>query len=488
MPVVALLGMLVAATMLPPLAFSVFLLDRTNRTQQDVVATLAEATAGAAIETVDRQVQGMVTTLRGLSTVNSLNEGNLEAYYDAARTALAGTDTFLIVVDKAMRQLLNTRQPYGEQFGSVSDAGPINLALETGAVVVSDGFFGKVAEKWVFNVVLPWKQRGAEPMALILTQNVEALAPALAMENLRGGWNAVIVDKKGIVLSSTLMSSDVGKPFFLDKPAGPDRQTHAMIDFNNRHYELITKESKVTGWRVQLWAEQGIIQRPMFRTFRLLLLGGVGMIAVAAFVAWVLGRQIAKSVQRLAADAHKLGAGEDVIATTYPVRELNAVSSALADAATERRASEAEIRLLMREVAHRAKNQLTVVSSLAKQSARNADVADFSESFQHRIAGLARSADLLIASSVAGVELRRAIACRSNVQPAKNQLETSGPEFRLSLQAAQTLGLALHEMATNAAKYGALSTPHGSISVTWSIEADDLVIVWRAPDSVPAAA
>lgn len=482
LPVVALLGMLVAATMLPPLAFSVFLLDRTNRTQQDVVATLAEATAGAAIETVDRQVQGMVTTLRGLSTVNSLNEGNLEAYYDAARTALAGTDTFLIVVDKAMRQLLNTRQPYGEQFGSVSDAGPINLALETGAVVVSDGFFGKVAEKWVFNVVLPWKQRGAEPMALILTQNVEALAPALAMENLRGGWNAVIVDKKGIVLSSTLMSSDVGKPFFLDKPAGPDRQTHAMIDFNNRHYELITKESKVTGWRVQLWAEQGIIQRPMFRTFRLLLLGGVGMIAVAAFVAWVLGRQIAKSVQRLAADAHKLGAGEDVIATTYPVRELNAVSSALADAATERRASEAEIRLLMREVAHRAKNQLTVVSSLAKQSARNAkDVADFSESFQHRIMGLARSTDLLIAGSVAGVELGALL--RVQIEPFKpaeeSKLETSGPEFRLSLQAAQTLGLALHEMATNAAKYGALSTPHGSISVTWSIEADDLVIVWR---------
>jgi two-component sensor histidine kinase len=193
-------------------------------------------------------------------------------------------------------------------------------------------------------------------------------------------------------------------------------------------------------------------------------------------------------VQRLAADAHKLGAGEDVIATTYPVRELNAVSSALADAATERRASEAEIRLLMREVAHRAKNQLTVVSSLAKQSARNADVADFSESFQHRIMGLARSADLLIASSVAGVELRRAIACRSNRSAGEESAETSGPEFRLSLQAAQTLGLALHEMATNAAKYGALSTPHGSISVTWSIEADDLVIVWRAPDSVPAAA
>ncbi|MGE3366883.1 MAG: sensor histidine kinase [Rhizobiaceae bacterium] len=482
MPVVALLGLLIAATMLPPLAFSLFLLDRTNRTQQDVVATLAEATAGAAIETVDRQVQGMVTTLRGLSTVNALNEGNLPAYYEAARTALAGTDTFLIVVDKSMRQLLNTRRPYGEALGQASDPGPINLAIDTGAVVVSDGFLGRVAEKWVFNVVLPWKQRGEEPMALMLTQNAEALAPALAMENLRGGWNAAIVDKKGVVLSSTLMSSDVGKPFFLDKPAGPDRQTRATVDFNSRHYELITKESKVTGWRVQLWAERDVIQRPMARTFRLLLLGGVGMLAAAGFAAWLLGRQITKSVRRLAAEAHQFGAGDDVVATTYPVRELNTVSSALADAAAERKASENEIRLLMREVAHRAKNQLTVVSSLAKQSARSArDVADFSESFQQRIMGLARSTDLLIAGSVAGVELGALL--RVQIEPFKpaeaSKLEINGPEFRLSLQAAQTLGLALHEMATNAAKYGALSTPHGSISATWSVEGENLVIVWR---------
>ena len=188
------------------------------------------------------------------------------------------------------------------------------------------------------------------------------------------------------------------------------------------------------------------------------------MIAVGGFAAWLLGRQITKSVRKLSADAHRLGAGEDVIATTYPVRELNTVSSALADASTERRASENEIRLLMREVAHRSKNQLTVVSSLAKQSARNArDVAEFSESFQQRIMGLARSTDLLIAGSVAGVELGELLRVQIEpFRPARHQnWKSSGPAFRLSLQAAQTLGLALHEMATNAAKYGALSGAAG---------------------------
>ena len=329
---------------------------------------------------------------------------------------------------------------------------------------------------------MPWKQRGQDPLLLILTQNAETLASALSMQNLRGGWNAVIVDKNGIVLASTLMSSDVGKPFALDAPSGEERPTRSVVDRDNKSYELISKKSQLSGWSVILWADHDVIQRPMTRTFRILLLGGAAMIAIGGFAAWLLGHQITKSVRKLATDAHRLGAGEDVVETAFPVRELSTVSAALADASTERRASENEIRLLMREVAHRAKNQLTVVASLAKQSARGArSIPDFSESFQQRIMGLARSTDLLIAGGVAGVELGELI--KVQIEPFRpgeaTRLEIKGPKFRLSLQAAQTLGLALHEMATNAAKYGALSTPQGTLSVTWSVDLEDLSIVWR---------
>ena len=150
MPVVVLLGLLITATMLPPLAFSVFLLDRTNRAQQDVIAQLSEATAGAAVETIDRQLEGMVTTLRGFSTSNSLSQGNLPEIYQAARTALAGTDTFLIVADKDLNQLLNTRSPYGERLGKVSDTGQARLSLDSGATIISDGFLGRIAQNLGF--------------------------------------------------------------------------------------------------------------------------------------------------------------------------------------------------------------------------------------------------------------------------------------------------------------------------------------------------
>jgi len=481
MPVVALLGLLIAAAMLPPLALSGFLLQRTNSAQEEVVATLAEATAGAAIETVDRQLQGMVSTLRGLSTANSLSSGSLEDFYDGARSALAGTDIYLIVLDKDMNQLLNTRVPFGQFLPKTADPLSAQLALESGAVVISDGFLGKTSQKWVFNTILPWTQPGKDPVLLILSQNAESLTDALAMENLRGGWNAVILDRKGMVLSSTLMSSDVGKPFFLGQliPGGSIR---SIVDYEGHGYDVITKQSDFSHWRVALWARHETIQRPMLRTLRLLLLGAGAMIAVGGFATWFLGRQITKSVRKLADDAHRLGAGVAVSASTYPVSEFSSVSAALADASAQRRASENEIRFLMREVAHRSKNQLTVVSSLAKQSARGAtNVAEFSESFQQRLMGLARSTDLLIAGSVAGVELGELL--KVQIEPFGpgdlTRLRFDGPAFKLSLQAAQTLGLAIHEMATNAAKYGAFSTPRGKLDVKWSIVGDDVVLVWR---------
>lgn len=480
--ITVLLGLLIAAAILPPLIFSVFLLDRNNRAQADVVATLAEAAAGAAVQTVDRQLLGMLTTLRSLSTSRTLTEGDLAGFYQAARTALQGTESYVLVLDRNGNQLLNTRRAFGEPLGRTSDPDTALLALRTGQPVISDGFLGRTASKWVFNIVLPLSTAEREPLLLVLTQNAETLSSALSMENLRGGWNAVIIDNNGVVLASTLMSSDVGKPFALGRFADVAGAVRRSASLDGRDYQMIVKRSEVSGWRTVLWAEEDVIRRPLVRTLQMLMLGGLAMIAVGGLAAWLFGRQISKSVRRLARDAYRLGAGEEIAAASYPVRELTTVSAALVDAAKQRRAAENEIRFLMREVAHRSKNQLTVVSSIAKQSARNAtSVAEFSESFQQRLMGLARSTDLLIAGSVAGVELRELI--KVQIEPFRPgdawRFTLSGPQFRLSLQAAQTLGLAIHEMATNAAKYGAFSTPQGRLSVAWTLEDGRLVLVWR---------
>ena len=478
------LFLLIFVTLLPAIGVSLVLLQRNNETQRDVLTILAEATAGSIAEGVDRELISMVTTLRVLSTTPSLVEGDIEDFYERAQSALAGTGSYLILLDEQLNQLMNTRVPYGEALGQTSDPESASRAFKTRGTVISDTFFGKIAEKWVFNVILPLVTENSPPRLLVMTRNAEDLSRALSEQNLRGGWNASVIDSKGNVVASTFMSSNIGKPFFLLPVEGQSESSfsEASSETDEQSYETIVKESSYSGWKVVLWAPKAIVEAPMRRSLRTLVLGGMIVLAIGAGAAWLLGRQVAKPVRRLARDARRLGAGEPVQAMPYQVAEVATVSAALAEAAIDRKRAENEIRLLMREVAHRAKNQLTVVASIAKQSARNArSFAAFQDSFQKRIHGLARSTDLLIAGGAAGVELRELLTAQ--VEPFKpdnpKRMEISGPEFRLSNQAAQTIGLAVHELATNASKYGAFAHAEGRLSLTWSLKTDVLEIVWR---------
>ncbi|KAB2870929.1 MAG: HAMP domain-containing protein [Bauldia sp.] len=401
------LWLLVAAILLPELIFSAIAFQRNNQAQQAMLTTLAEATAGSIAETVDRQIAGMITTLRALSTSGPLEAGALSDFYARSAKALHDTGTHLALADENLTQIFNTRVPFGTQLPDITDLVTGERALASGEPTVSGVFFGNTAQRWVFNVMLPVHQEAGPARLLILSQNVEALAGALASRNLRGGWNAVIVDGAGMVLASSFSWTDVGKPFFLageDLPAS-GVTVPATVEHEGETYETIRARSELTGWQTIVWAPTAVVRAPLVSAMRMLALGGLAILAVGVVLAWVLGRRITNSVRQLANDARRLGAGEHVEEGDYPVIEIATVSQALAQASKDRRAAENEIRFLMREVAHRSKNQLTVVSSIAKQTARHARTfAAFQDSFQKRVQGLARSTDLLIAGGVAGID------------------------------------------------------------------------------------
>ena len=477
------LSLLVAVILIPALAFSIMLLQRNNAAQRAALQTLAEATAGSISEAVDREIRGMLTTLRVLASGNSLRDDDLQRFHARARIALQDTGSHIVVLDDQLNQIVNTRVPFGEASGKTSDPASARFAEEQRVAVVSDGFFGKTAQRWVFNVVLPPSVSHVPQRYLIMTQDARNLASVLSQQDLRGGWNASLVDRNGIVLASSSMSSDTGKPFFL----GPDPQTGISRGRLAEHaeeqgYVAVVDTSPFTDWKVVMWAPTAIVDAPLRRSMLSLLLGGLAVSVLATAAAWLLGRQIARPARQLARDARRLGAGEAVAAISYPIAEFATVSEAIAQAAHDRREAESEIRFLMREVAHRSKNQLTVVSSIAKQSSRNARTfAAFQDAFQKRLSGLARSTDLLIAGGVAGVDLRALVEAQIEPfrPPEAERLEIGGGPLRLDNQAAQTIGLAIHELATNAAKYGAFATPAGRLSVNWQRQGDNLLFVWR---------
>lgn len=153
---------------------------------------------------------------------------------------------------------------------------------------------------------------------------------------------------------------------------------------------------------------------------------------------------------------------------------------------TERKHGERQMRLVMRELTHRSKNLLAVVQAIARQTAQQAStVAEFVTGFGQRLRSLAGAQDLLVAEDWGGVQLSDLIRNQVGHYMPEDEARVviQGPVLRLPPEATQTIGLAMHELATNAAKYGALSNDDGKVEVTWRLdgegEEESVVLEWR---------
>ena len=156
---------------------------------------------------------------------------------------------------------------------------------------------------------------------------------------------------------------------------------------------------------------------------------------------------------------------------------------------TERKQREEQVYLLMREVNHRAKNMLSVVDAIAHQTAtQNPD--DFIERFSDRIQALSANQDLLVRNEWNGVEVED--LARAQLAPFAgligSRIAVHGPKLRLKAASAQAIGLALHELSTNAGKYGALSTDTGRVDISWGSDGDTFTMSWTERDGPPVSA
>ena len=156
---------------------------------------------------------------------------------------------------------------------------------------------------------------------------------------------------------------------------------------------------------------------------------------------------------------------------------------------TERKRAEERQAFLAREVDHRARNVLAVVQSmlrLTRAETRDAYVA----AVEGRINALSRAHMLLSESRWEGADLGRLVA--EELEPYRNDsantIDARGPSLLLDARRAQTVALALHELATNAAKYGALALASGRIRLDWGIDAGSLILDWAETDGPPVVA
>ena len=166
--------------------------------------------------------------------------------------------------------------------------------------------------------------------------------------------------------------------------------------------------------------------------------------------------------------------GHGQVVDRTPDGKAHRMISIVADV-TERKTAEDHVQFLMHELSHRSKNMLTVIQSIARRTARTATtMEEFERRFSRRLQGLAASHDVLVHNSWQGAPLIDLM--RKHLEPfvevQGSRLELGGPDIIVSAEAAQAIGLAIHELTTNAIKYGALSVPTGKVKVFWECEAE----------------
>ncbi len=146
---------------------------------------------------------------------------------------------------------------------------------------------------------------------------------------------------------------------------------------------------------------------------------------------------------------------------------------------TEMLEKEEQIRLLLMEVNHRSKNMLAVVQALARRS--GGGDPEFLRRFENRLSSLSANQDLLVKRGWQHIPMAELVDAQLAIldRDSRALVKVCGPDMLLSPRTAEIVGMALHELATNALKYGALSQPGGQVWLYWEDRADRFVVEWR---------
>jgi PAS domain S-box-containing protein len=192
----------------------------------------------------------------------------------------------------------------------------------------------------------------------------------------------------------------------------------------------------------------------------------------------------------------KDGSSIDVSLTISPVKNAEGKivgASKIARDISERKRAEAREKMLMAELDHRVKNVLARVAVVATSSRHaSSSMDEFAQSLDGRIKAMGAAHALLSKSGWRGVELDAIVRNQLAPYATDTNATSSGPDVVLTTIATQVVAMVLHELVTNAAKYGALSVPTGRVAVSWDIKpnghATNLVLLWREFGGPPTTA
>jgi two-component sensor histidine kinase len=444
-----------------------------QRTQQDLVSAAKDLS-----NAIDRQVTGGVSTLKALAFSPSLEQHDLASFYQQA-TRVAGVFPGSLVGFRGAdgQQIINTALPWGAPLPTTQD--PIlrasdKTALDTMRPVVSNIYTGVSTGQRYVMINLPIMFEGA-PHFLNMALPPESILRLVQQSSVvRPDWLVIVIDANRRVIARTRDHDNfVGRSAsdsFVQKLAGTDGVVTSTTLDGTRVVDGYFR-SPLTGWTVITAAPVSTINRSLRQAaIAVGTTGAIGLLCSLAF-SILYSRYITPPIWRLRRDALALSRREKVTGFNTGITELNAISDTLADASTWLIKDEQAKSQMVRELNHRVKNTLASVLSIARQTAlKSDDFPEFFDAFSGRIVALSQAHDALSEGQWIEADITELVrrVCTTLAEP--ERITAEGPPVPLHPRAAVTMGMVLHELSTNAAKYGALANAKGTIAIEWSVQ------------------
>jgi len=470
------------ALVLPLLLVSIVALDRMAAIEEAQIEHRVPQIARNLVVAIDQELDRALITLETLATSSELRKGDLRGFHDQAVLALRPKKAAIVLIDRSYRQLVDTLKDYGVPLPPTSDPATAQRVIDTRQPQISNLFRGSISGRPVFNVEVPvFDVDHQVQYVLIMSFQAAHMSDLLEQIHLSPGWIAGITDNNGVILARSERHDDyVGTPLpeTLFAQTKNSAGVYKAINVAGEAILRATARSERSGWYVSATVPLSLVAEPRLRgySFAGLLLGTA--IVLGWTLAYLFARLMAWPLDEATRAAASLGQGNNVRPMGTALVEANLLIETLAKASNELSSRAEHANFLMRELAHRAKNQLAVIKGMALQTSRHsASVNDFIAQFDRRIQGLSQSQDLLLRQNWRGAWLQELVHAHLEPFGADDRVVIGGPKIFLSATAVQNVGFALHELATNAVKYGSLSGSTGHVEINWTVSEEGCVVL-----------
>ena len=483
-----------ALIVLPLLAAGLLVVKLYVDQARDTLTAQAHDIVADATAAIDQELNRYKLALQVLGSPDTLAEGKFEQFYSRAKTLSESiADSAIILRRTDGDPIFHTSLPYGAPVPNTADTGlraADRLAIEHRSPVISDLVTGPVRPNIVV-LEMPMVTNDKVDYLLTLTISPKGILDILTSRLGNSGWLLGVFDNNNrIVARSWDNERYAGEKVSDEFTRNTQGKAGSFIGTSLEGVAVfnVYRRSELSGWRIAAGIPLSELETPLYRSLLVLaIVAGIGL-AGSLILAFFYARALTRPLRQLQGLAE--AEGSNAKAAPTGIAELDGATGTLMRSIIVLKDRDRTRARMVKELNHRMKNMLAIIQAIANETRRRAtSLEQFGTAFEGRLLALSRSHEALGDREWHGGDLGALITQCCKPFCDESRLELQGPPVELPPKAAVGIGMVLHELATNAAKYGALSVPIGKLKVQWDVPEEDglriLRLQWQEQNGPP---